>query len=288
MRQYLDLLQTILDTGEKRSDRTGVGTLSIFGAQLRFDLSKGFPAVTTKKLAWKAVKSELLWFLSGSTDERTLAEIHYGESRNVLKDKTTIWTANADKQGKDLGYANSETIKQLGPIYGKQWRRWLSSSGVQIDQIENLIEGIFADPYGRRHILSAWNVAEIDLMSLPPCHCFAQFYVSNDRKLSCQFYQRSADFLLGSPFNIASYALLTHMIAQVCNLEVGDLVYTIGDAHLYFNHIEAAKEQLTRTCYSLPTLSLNKDITNIDDFDMEDIILVGYKCHAAIKADMAV
>jgi thymidylate synthase len=287
MRQYHDALRQIYQDGIDRGDRTGVGTRSLFGLQMRFDLQEGFPAVTTKKLAWKAVVSELLWFLEGSDDERRLAEIHYGKPREELIGKTTIWTANADAQGKALGYSNTDDLKLLGPVYGAQWRCWIDPDGNTIDQIENLINGIKNDPNGRRHILSAWNVGEIDVMALPPCHCFAQFFVHNG-KLSCQMYQRSADMFLGVPFNIASYALLTHMIAQVCDLDVGELIMTFGDAHIYKNHFEQVKTQLEREPYKLPTLWLNPNIDNIDYFDMEHIALNNYVSHDTIKAPMAV
>jgi thymidylate synthase len=287
MKQYHDALRQIYQDGIDRGDRTGVGTRSLFGLQMRFDLQEGFPAVTTKKLAWKAVVSELLWFLEGSDDERRLAEIHYGMSREDLIGKTTIWTANADKQGKDLGWINNDTTKLLGPVYGVQWRSWGSWNTKNVDQLAVLIDGIKNDPNGRRHILTAWNVGELDNMALPPCHCFAQFFVHNG-KLSCQMYQRSADMFLGVPFNIASYALLTHMIAQVCDLNVGELIMTFGDAHIYNNHFEQVKTQLVREPYKLPILYLKSDIKNIFDFRMENIILLGYASHHAIKAPMAV
>lgn len=286
MKEYHDLLEDILKNGTTRDDRTGTGTLSVFGRQLRFDLSKGFPAITTKKLAWKACVSELLWFLEGSTDERRLAEILYGKSREELIGKTTIWTANGDNQGKSLGYENNDLVKQLGPVYGYQFRRWGGKNG-EIDQIKTLVSSIKNDPYSRRHILSAWNVSELSEMALPPCHMFSQFYVSND-KLSCQMYMRSADVALGVPFNIASYSLLTHMLAQVCGLKVGDFVLSIGDAHIYSNHVDGVKEQLSRDHYPSPSLWLNPDINDIDDFKMEDIKLVDYQSHGTIRLDMAV
>lgn len=291
MRQYLEFLEYVLENGTVREDRTGVGTISTFGEQLRFDLEEGFPAVTTKKLAWKAVKSELLWFLEGSDDERRLAEIHYGKSRDQLIGKNTIWTANADEQGKNLGYVNTDLIKKIGPVYGVQWRRWKHVespvANAYYDQINRLINRIKKDPNDRRHILNAWNVGEIDNMALPPCHMFAQFYV-NDGRLSCQMYQRSADIFLGVPFNIASYALLTHMIAKQCGLGVGELIITFGDAHIYLNHVEQAKEQLSREPLPLPTLWLNPEINSIDNYNMEDIQLVNYTSHDSIKAPMAV
>jgi len=289
-RVYLDALQNILDNGEDRPDRTGVGTKGIFGMQMRFNLQDGFPALTTKKLAWKAVVSELLWFIEGSGDERRLAEILHG-SRTT--DKTTIWTANASADY----WANKRLRRHpadLGRVYGVQWRRWrkplIRINKVVLqnhDQLMELISGIKADPYSRRHIITAWNPGELELMALPPCHMMAQFYVNNG-KLSCQMYQRSADMFLGVPFNIASYALFTHMIAQVCDLDVGELIITIGDAHIYQNHFDQVREQLGREPLQLPTLKLNPSIKDITKFTMEDIELVGYTSHDAIKAPMAV
>lgn len=288
---YLDALQNILDHGEDRNDRTGVGTKSIFGLQMRFDLTQGFPAVTTKKLAWRAVVSELLWFIEGSGDEFRLREILHGER---YSDKKTIWTDNAQAD-----YWVKKRLQRhpgdLGRVYGVQWRRWRKPL-VRInkvvlqnhDQLLELIDGIKKDPYSRRHIITAWNPGELDLMALPPCHMMAQFYVSADNKLSCQMYQRSADMFLGVPFNIASYALFTHMIAQVCDLGVGDLIITIGDAHIYQNHIEQVKEQLSRKPLPLPKLKLDSSITTITDFTMEGIELENYESHGAIKAPMAV
>ncbi|SKB42593.1 thymidylate synthase [Malaciobacter marinus] len=287
MKQYLDLLQHILDKGIKKEDRTGTGTTSVFGYQMRFDLSEGFPLVTTKKTHLKAIISELLWFIEGSTDERRLAEIHFDDKRENLIDKKTVWTANANKQGKDLGYINTDTIKELGPVYGSQWRSWEGANGKKVDQLADVINQIKTNPDSRRIILNAWNAAEIENMALPPCHTFFQFYVANN-KLSCQLYQRSADVFLGVPFNIASYALLTMMIAQVCELEVGDFVHTFGDAHIYSNHMEQVKLQLTRTPYEKPEMKINKEIKNINDFKMSDFELVNYKCHEAIKGEMAV
>jgi thymidylate synthase len=257
---------------------------------MRFDLSEGFPAVTTKKLAWKAVVSELIWFIEGSGDEGRLREILHGER---YTDKKTIWSDNASAP-----YWVEKRLQRhpadLGRVYGVQWRKWrkplVRVNKVVLqnhDQLIELINGIKEDPYSRRHIITAWNPGELDLMALPPCHMMAQFYVNNG-KLSCQMYQRSADMFLGVPFNIASYALFTHMIAQVCNLEVGDLIITIGDAHIYSNHIEQVEEQLKRKPLPLPTLELNKEIEVITDFEMTDIELVGYKSHDAIKAPMAV
>lgn len=277
MIQYHDLLADILENGEDRDDRTGVGTISVFGRQLRFDLTKGFPAITTKKLAWKAVVSELLWFIEGSGDERRLAEILYGRPDSG---RDTIWTGNAQAA---YWLPRANFPGDLGRVYGVQWRDWRG-----IDQLSNLIEGIKNDPNGRRHILTAWNVDELDQMALPPCHVMSQFYVSNTGKLSCHMYQRSVDVFLGLPFNIASYALLTHMIAHVCDLVVGDLVISMGDTHVYKNHIVQVKQQLNRESYPMPTLWLNPNIKDIDGFSMETIELDNYKCHATIKAEMAV
>jgi thymidylate synthase len=276
MKQYHDLLEDILNNGEVKDDRTGVGTISVFGRQLRFDLTVGFPAVTTKKLAWKSVASELLWFIEGSGDERRLAEILH-ESRDI--ERSTIWTGNAQAA---YWTPKAKYYGDVGRVYGVQWRDWRG-----VDQLANLIEGIKKDPNGRRHILTAWNVDELDQMALPPCHVLAQFYVSNG-KLSCHMYQRSVDVFLGLPFNIASYALLTHMIAQVCDLKVGELIISTGDTHIYSNHIEQVKEQLSREEYPLPLLFLNPDIKNIDKFSMSDILLFDYQSHGTIKADMAV
>lgn len=287
---YLNALKEILENGEDRPDRTGVGTRSVFGLQMRFDLTDGFPAITTKKLAWKACVSELLWFIEGSGDEFRLREILHGER---YSEKKTIWTDNAQAD-----YWKNKRLQRhpgdLGRVYGVQWRRWRKPL-VRInkvvlqnhDQLLELIDGIKSDPYSRRHIITAWNPGELDLMALPPCHMMAQFYVNNGR-LSCQMYQRSADMFLGVPFNIASYALFTHMIAQVCNLEVGELIITLGDAHIYNNHFDQVKEQLTREPLPLPTLKLNPEISVITDFEMEDITLEGYTSHEAIKAPMAV
>ena len=286
---YLDALKNILENGEDRPDRTGVGTRSIFGLQMRFNLEDGFPAITTKKLAWKAVVSELLWFIEGSGDEYRLREILHGDR---YSQKRTIWTDNAEAD-----YWVKRKLQRhpgdLGRVYGVQWRRWrkplIRINKVVLqnhDQLLELIDGIKSDPYSRRHIISAWNPGELDIMALPPCHMMAQFYVNNG-KLSCQMYQRSADMFLGVPFNIASYALFTHMIAQVCNLEVSELIITLGDAHIYNNHFEQVKEQLKRDPKPLATLELNSEISVITEFDMEDIELVGYESHEAIKAPMA-
>ena len=288
--EYINALKNVLENGTDRPDRTGVGTKSLFGLQMRFDLSKGFPAITTKKLAWRAVVSELLWFIEGSGDEYRLREILHGER---YTDKKTIWTDNATAD-----YWSKKRLQRhpgdLGRVYGVQWRRWrkplIRINKVVLqnhDQLIELINGIKEDPYSRRHIITAWNPGEIDLMALPPCHMMAQFYVNNG-KLSCQMYQRSADMFLGVPFNIASYALFTHMIAQVCNLEVGDLIITLGDAHIYNNHLEQVKEQLSRKPLPLPTLKINSEIKVVTDFKMDDIELINYKCHDAIKAPMAV
>lgn len=283
MKQYSEALKSILENGKKRSDRTGEGTISLFGHQMRFDLSKGFPAVTTKKLAWKAVVSELLWFIEGSNDERRLAEILYG-SRDPSK--TTIWTENANAP---YWKPKASFDGDLGRIYGVNWRSWQTADGRTIDQLSSLLERIKKEPYGRRHILSSWNAADVEdaNMALPPCHVLAQFYVDED-KLSCHMYQRSADFFLGVPFNIASYSLLTHMIAQSCELKVGDFIHSFGDCHIYLNHIEAVKEQLTRSEYPLPNLKINESKKSLFDFKMDDFELEGYLCHPPIKAAMAV
>ncbi len=264
MKQYLDLLQYILDNGIEKNDRTGVGTRSVFGYQMRFDLQKGFPLVTTKKLHLRSIIYELLWFIHGDTN------IKFLHDNNV-----SIWDEWADENG------------DLGPIYGKQWRRWEGKDCKVIDQLSWVINEIIKNPNSRRLIVSAWNVAEISEMKLPPCHVLFQFYVANN-KLSCQLYQRSADIFLGVPFNIASYSLLTHMIAQVTGLQVGEFIHTFGDAHLYLNHIEQAKLQLSREPFPLPQLKLNPNIKNIDDFKFEDIEIINYQAHPSIKADVAV
>lgn len=285
MDQYINALKHVLEHGEIREDRTGTGTLSTFGYQMRFDLSKGFPAVTTKKLAWKSVVAELLWFLEGSDDERRLAEIQYGRNRADLTDKKTIWTANADKQGKDLGYANSELTKILGPVYGVQWRNW----GGRVDQIQNVIDQIKEDPFSRRLIVSAWNAEEVPNMALPPCHTMFQFYVHNG-KLSGQLYQRSADMFLGVPFNIASYSLLIHMIAGITGLKVGEFVHTIGDAHIYVDHLKQVNEQLLREPKRLPTLKMPsfETIDDVVNSEVDDYVLEGYDPMPSIPAPMAV
>ena len=264
MRHYLDLMQHILDKGVSKTDRTGTGTLSLFGAQLRFDLQQGFPLLTTKKVHLKSIIHELLWFLKGDTN------IAYLKQHGV-----TIWDEWADQQG------------ELGPVYGYQWRSWPAPDGRHIDQISNVLEEIRRNPDSRRLIVSAWNVADIDRMALAPCHAFFQFYVV-DGKLSCQLYQRSADFFLGVPFNIASYALLTMMVAQVSGLKPGDFVHTIGDCHLYLNHLDQAREQLSRQPKMLPRMVINPDVTNLFDFQYDDFSLVGYDPHPAIKAPVAV
>ena len=288
MKQYLELLDYILQHGEERGDRTGTGVISSFGHQIRFNLEDGFPAVTTKSLAWKGVVSELLWFLEGSDDERRLAEIRFQQDRAELKDLTkfsTIWTDNADNQGIELGYENNEITKKLGPIYGVQWRNWGG-----IDQIKKLLDDLRSDPGGRRHILSAWNVGQIESMALPPCHVMSQFYVSENGRLSCQMYQRSADMFLGVPFNIASYALLQSILANILNLIPGDFVHVFGDAHIYKNSIAQVKEQLSREPKKLPKLILpNIDsIESLKNFSVDDFILDGYESHPAIKAPMAI
>ena len=303
MKQYLELLQDILTNGETKDDRTGTGTISVFGRNLRFDLRRSFPAVTTKKLAWKACVGELLWFIEGSGDERRLAELTHGTRDGVA----TIWTPNALAS---YWKPKAKYEGDLGRVYGVQWRHWQTpvthttetfkddfgnyynrGGAIHIketDQRAILIDGLKKDPNGRRHILSAWNPGELDQMALPPCHVMCQFYVNKKRELSCHMYQRSVDVFLGLPFNIASYALLTHLIAQVCDLSVGELVISTGDTHIYTNHVEQVKEQLSREPLSLPTLKLNTDIKDIDKFSPKDIELVDYNCYTAIKADMAV
>jgi thymidylate synthase len=285
MKTYLDAMQEVLAKGTVTEDRTGTGTISYFGMQQRYDLSKGFPAVTTKKLAWKACVGELLWFIEGSQDERRLAEITHNN-----REQNTIWTANAEA---DYWKPKAKFPGDLGRVYGVQWRHWRGPDNKEVDQLKSLIEGIKADPHGRRHILTAWNPGEIEAMALPPCHCFAQFYVQHRSgaerdALSCQMYQRRCDMFLGVPFNIGSYSLLTHMIAQVCDLDVGEFVHVLGDAHIYLNHVEQVNEQLRREPLPAPQLRLNPDIKHIEDFTMSDIRLDNYKSHSAIKADMAV
>ncbi len=264
MKQYLDLLRHVRSCGTRKQDRTGVGTLSVFGHQMRFDLSAGFPAVTTKRLHFRSIIYELLWFLRGETN------IAYLNEHGV-----TIWDEWADEQG------------ELGPVYGSQWRSWPAPGGARIDQITRVIDSIRHDPDSRRHIVCAWNVAEIDRMALPPCHLLFQFYVA-DGRLSCQLYQRSADLFLGVPFNIASYSLLTLMVAQVTGLAAGEFVHTLGDAHLYMNHLEQVETQLERDPYPLPTMRLNPAIDSIFAFDYDDFELVDYRYHPGIKAPIAV
>ncbi len=264
MRPYLDLLSHVLEHGTEKADRTGTGTRSVFGHQMRFDLTAGFPALTTKKLHLRSIIGELLWFLRGDTN------VHWLQERGIK-----IWDEWADEDG------------ELGPVYGHQWRSWPAPDGRTIDQIAKVIESIRTNPDSRRHIVNAWNVAEVDDMALPPCHTMFQFYVA-DGRLSCQLYQRSADIFLGVPFNIASYALLTHMVAQVADLEVGDFVHTMGDAHLYSNHLEQARLQLTREPGPLPVLHLNPQRRAIDEFELEDVRLEGYEAAPSIKAPIAV
>lgn len=303
--QYLDLLRDVLDNGELRDDRTGVGTLSVFGRQIRCNLADGFPALTTKKLAWRAVVGELLWFLEGSGDERRLAEITHGSRDGTV----TIWTPNAlAPYWKNRAKYDGD----LGRVYGVQWRSWKTSTlksyddflshpdgGMtyfgakvlveEIDQIKNIINTLKTNPTDRRMVLSAFNVGELDKMALPPCHMFSQFYANKTKNtLSCQVYIRSNDLFLGLPFNIASYALLTHMMAQVTGYGIGELVITIGDAHIYLNHVDQVREQLSRTAFPLPQLQLNTNITDIDAFSMQDIQLLNYESHGSIKAPMAV
>ena len=264
MRQYLDLMRHVLEHGDPKTDRTGTGTLSVFGWQMRFRLQDGFPLLTTKKLHTRSIIHELLWFLQGETNIRYLRE-----------NRVSIWDEWADADG------------ELGPVYGKQWRRWETADGRSVDQIARVVESIRRTPDSRRHLVSAWNPGEVDAMALPPCHALFQFYVAGGR-LSCQLYQRSADIFLGVPFNIASYALLTHMVAQVCELEAGDFVWTGGDCHLYSNHLRQAREQLERAPRPLPTLRLNPAVRDLFGFRFEDIALEGYDPHPHIKAPVAV
>jgi thymidylate synthase len=296
LKQYHDLLEHILENGEDVNDRTGVGTRSVFGYQMRFNLAAGFPAVTTKKLAWKAVVGELLWFLEGSTDERRLAELTFGKHRTDLVERTTIWTANADAQGKALGYVNNQFTKELGPVYGAQWRKFngIANGDWGADQIQWILNQLRTNPDSRRLILSAWNPMVLDQQALPPCHYAAQFRVIN-RKLNCMLNMRSNDVFLGAPFNIASYALLTHILARETKLGVGDLVYSIGDAHIYHNHFDQVKEQLSRTEFPLPTLVIDEQFDlmsglcngfRIDEANF--FSLENYLHHSVIKGQMAV
>ena len=264
MKQYHDLLRHVLNEGTVKSDRTGTGTISVFGYQMRFDLQKGFPLLTTKKLHTRSIFHELLWFIKGETNIKYLKD-----------NKVSIWDEWADENG------------DLGPVYGKQWRSWEGADGTTIDQFSNVIEEIKKNPDSRRLLVVAFNPADINKMALPPCHAFFQFYVA-DGKLSCQLYQRSADIFLGVPFNIASYALLVHMVAQVCNLEVGEFIHTLGDAHIYSNHLDQLKLQLSRECRPLPKLKLNPNVKSIFDFTYEDIEIVGYDPHPAIKGEVAI
>jgi thymidylate synthase len=294
VQNYNELCKKIILTGPQNIDRTGVGTISLFGEQLRFNLQEGFPAVTTKKLAWKSVVSELLWFIEGSGDERRLAEILYG-TRD--ESKQTIWTANARSS---YWLPKSRYTGDLGRVYGVQWRHWryvdentppfkegaLIRNYEEVDQLKELVDGLIADPTGRRHIITAWNPGELKDMALPPCHMFAQFYIRNNI-LSCQMYQRSADLFLGVPFNIASYALLTHLVAKTIGAQVGELILTFGDVHIYNNHVEQVIEQLSREPYPLPFLDLS-DVKDVFTAQLEDIRLMNYKHHPTIKADMAV
>lgn len=264
MRQYLDLMQDILDHGARKTDRTGTGTLSVFGRQLRFDLNEGFPLVTTKKLHLRSIIYELLWFLNGDTNIKYLTD-----------NGVTIWNEWADEKG------------ELGPVYGSQWRSWPAPNGESIDQISKVLEQIKNKPDSRRHIVSAWNPAEVDKMALPPCHALFQFYVA-EGKLSCQLYQRSADYFLGVPFNIASYALLTHMVAQQCDLLPGEFVWTGGDVHLYTNHLEQAQTQLSREPFALPRLNIRRKPKTLFEYQFEDFEILNYQCHPGIKAPIAV
>jgi thymidylate synthase len=299
MRTYLNALQEVLTNGTVKQDRTGTGTISYFGMQQRYNLADTFPAVTTKKLAWRSVVSELLWFIEGSGDDNRLREILHGSRTS---EKNTIWTANATAP---YWQDRAQFEGDLGRVYGVQWRHWrqyqerkdmgtahlggtrVAADRHEVDQLLNLIDGIKQDPHGRRHILSAWNPGELEAMALPPCHILAQFYVNNGQ-LSCQMYQRSCDMFLGVPFNIASYSLLTHMIAQVCKLDVGEFVHVLGDAHIYLNHVEQVNEQLKREPLPAPNLWINPDITDITKFTMEDIKLINYQSHDAITAEMSV
>ena len=290
---YLDLIREILDTGVDKSDRTGTGTRSIFGYQMRFDLSKGFPLVTTKELHLKSIIHELIWFIKGDTNIKYLAE-----------NKVRIWDDWPFAKYKNSDSYQGETVREftdkiladevfaqkwgdLGPVYGRQWRNWRGLDGTVVDQIQELINSLKNNPDSRRHLVSAWNPAEVNQMALPPCHCLFQFYVANN-KLSCQLYQRSADVFLGVPFNIASYALLTHMIAEVLDMEVGHFVHTLGDAHIYHNHFEQCQLQLTREPFELPKISFKRKVNSIEDFTFDDIIIENYQFHPKIKGEVAV
>ena len=288
MKKYLSALEYILENGKDRKDRTGIGTRGVFGHQIRFNLRNNFPAVTTKKLAWRSVVSELLWFLEGGTDERRLAEIHYGKTRKELVGKKTIWTANADKQGKDLGYKNTDITKELGPVYGSQWRSW-QDKNQHVDQITEVLNNLSSDPYSRRHIVSAWNAGEVHKMALPPCHTMFQFHVQN-KELSCQMYQRSADMFLGVPFNIASYSLLTCIMAKLLKLNPGEFIWTGGDCHIYHNHLKQVKEQIQRKPQPAPKLSMPnfQSIEEVVASTPEDFNLLDYSPMESIKAPMAV
>ncbi|MBS3131964.1 thymidylate synthase [Candidatus Woesearchaeota archaeon] len=281
MEQYLSALKKVLEEGADRKDRTGTGTRALFGMQMHFNLEKGFPALTTKKLAWKSVVSELLWFIEGSGDERRLAEILYGTRDS---DKKTIWTANLQA---DYWKPKAKFEGDLGRVYGVQWRHWKNPDGKEIDQLKDAIKLIKENPTSRRIIVNAWNTGELDKMALPPCHTFFQFFVA-DGKLSLQMYQRSCDMFLGVPFNIASYSLLLHLVAQATGLKAGEFVHTLGDAHIYHNHFEQAREQLNRKPLPLPALKLNPAVKDIDKFTMKDIELLNYRHHEPIKAPMAV
>jgi thymidylate synthase len=290
---YLDLIREILDNGVDKSDRTGTGTRSIFGYQMRFDLSKGFPLVTTKELHLKSIIHELIWFIKGDTNIKYLAE-----------NKVRIWDDWPFAKYKNSESYQGETVREftdkilvddafaqqwgdLGPVYGRQWRNWRGIDGTVVDQIKDLIHSLKNNPDSRRHLVSAWNPAEVNQMALPPCHCLFQFYVANN-KLSCQLYQRSADVFLGVPFNIASYALLTHMIAEVLDMEVGHFVHTLGDAHIYHNHFEQCQLQLTREPFDLPKVSFKRKVNSIEDFTFDDIIIENYQFHPKIKGEVAV
>lgn len=300
---FKDLIERVLLTGTRTSNRTGIDTIGVFGHQMRFDLTEGFPALTTKKLAWKSVIAELLWFLEGSDDERRLAELTYGKDRSELVGKHTIWTANADAQGVQLGYYNGDDAKFLGPIYGVQWRSWTSPNNkagkhndlnIVVDQITSVLQALRTNPDDRRIILTAWDPGELDRMSLPPCHCFAQFRVYNG-VLNCLMYQRSCDIGLGVPFNIASYAALTHILARETGLKVGEFVHSLGDAHIYVNHIKALQQQISQEPFPLPKLVIDDAFSLTDTLRGETPLngasmfkLDGYQSHATIKMDMAV